>query len=250
MGTTAMPWLDFVVVDRYVMPPELTPYFAEKPLYVDGSFIPLTTQPAQPRTMTRQECGLPEDAFVMASFGNVYKINETLFTTWLELLREKPGSVLWLIDDNTQTTQNLRAYAAQAGVDASRIIFSPRTGYDDYRAKLRLIDVFLDTFPYNCGSTANDVIEAGIPMVTCSGKTLVSRMGGSILSALGQSHLIANSLPEYKQLVLAVARGDATALHTPASKERIHEICKSTVQSFEEGLSTLLAQTYAAGARA
>ena len=250
MGTTAMPWLDFVVVDRYVMPPELTPYFVEKPLYVDGSFIPLTTQPAQPRTMTRQECGLPEDAFVMASFGNVYKINETLFTTWLELLQEKPDSVLWLIDDNSQTTQNLRAYAAQAGVDASRIIFSPRTGYDDYRAKLRLIDVFLDTFPYNCGSTANDVIEAGIPMVTCSGKTLVSRMGGSILSALGQSHLIANSLPQYKQLVLALARGDATAVHTPASKERIHETCKSTVQSFEEGLSTLLAQTYAAGARA
>jgi predicted O-linked N-acetylglucosamine transferase (SPINDLY family) len=186
----------------------------------------------------------------MASFGNVYKINETLFTTWLELLQEKPDSVLWLIDDNSQTTHNLRAYAAQTGVDASRIIFSPRTGYDDYRAKLRLIDVFLDTFPYNCGSTANDVIEAGIPMVTCSGKTLVSRMGGSILSALGQSHLIANSLPEYKQLVLALARGDASTAHTPASKERIHEICKGTVQSFEDGLSTLLAQTYAAGARA
>ena len=95
-----------------------------------------------------------------------------------------------------------------------------------------------------------DVIEAGIPMVTCSGKTLVSRMGGSILSALGQSHLIANSLPEYKQLVLALARGDASTAHTPASKERIHEICKGTVQSFEDGLSTLLAQTYAAGARA
>lgn len=133
------------------------------------------------------------------------------------------------MDDKTQTTQNLRAYAAQAGVDASRIIFSPRTGYDDYPAKLRLIDVFLDTLPYNCGSTANDVIEAIIPMVTCSGKTLVSRIRGSILSALGQSHLIANSLPQYKQLVLALALGDAAAVHTPATKERIHEICRGTV---------------------
>jgi hypothetical protein len=69
------------------------------------------------------------------------------------------------------------------------------------------------------------------------------------LSALGQSHLIANSLPQYKQLVLALARGDAAAVHTPASKERIHETCKSTVQSFEEGLSSLLSQTYANGAR-
>jgi predicted O-linked N-acetylglucosamine transferase (SPINDLY family) len=75
-------------------------------------------------------------------------------------------------------------------------------------------------------------------------------MGGSILSALGQSHLIANSLPEYKQLVLALARGDASTAHTPASKERIHETCKSTVQSFEEGLTQLLAQACAAGARA
>jgi predicted O-linked N-acetylglucosamine transferase (SPINDLY family) len=87
-------------------------------------------------------------------------------------------------------------------------------------------------------------------MVTCSGKTLVSRMGGSILSALGQSHLIANSLPQYKQSVLALARGDASTAHTPASKERIHEICKDTVRSFEDGLSILLAQTYASGARA
>jgi hypothetical protein len=61
---------------------------------------------AQPRTMTRQERGLPEDAFAMTSFGNGYKINETLFTTWLELLQEKPGSVLWVIDDNTQTMES------------------------------------------------------------------------------------------------------------------------------------------------
>jgi hypothetical protein len=70
---------------------------------------------------------------------------------------------------------------------------------------LRLADVFLDTFPYNCGSTTNDVVQAGVPIITVSGKTLVSRMGGSILKSLGLSQLIATNLSEYKTKIAELA---------------------------------------------
>lgn len=202
IGTTGMPWFDFVIADRYALPEELTPYFTEKPLYVDGSFIPLTRDETPVREATRAEFGLPEDAFVMAAFGNVYKITEEMFNVWLNILKEAPNSVLWLMDDNKATTHQLKNYAQQKGADLHRIIFTGRAAHAEYLAKLRMADVFLDNFPYNCGSTSRDVISAGIPLITMSGKTLVSRMGGSILSSMQLHQLIAHNELSYMSKVL------------------------------------------------
>ena len=207
IGTTGMPWFDFVIADKYALPQELTQYFTEKPLYVDGSFIPLTRDETPVREASRSEFGLSEEAFVMAAFGNVYKITPEMFATWMELLKEIPRAVLWIIDDNPTTTANLKAQAFAANADLNRIQFTPRTTHIEYKAKLRLADVFLDTFPYNCGSTTNDVVQAGVPIVTMSGRTLVSRMGGSILQANGKSaDLIATSHIDYVAKIKALTQ--------------------------------------------
>lgn len=212
IGTTGMPWFDFVIADKYVLPEELTTYFTEKPLYVDGSFIPLTRDDTPIREAKRSEFDLPEDAFVMAAFGNVYKITPEMFATWMDILKEIPKAVLWLIDDNATTTANLRAHALKAGADVDRILFTPRASHEEYRAKLKMADVFLDTFPYNCGSTTNDVINAGVPLVTMSGRTMVSRMGGSLLCAFENiSKYKATSLLDYKDIVLEFSK---TGFHT------------------------------------
>ena len=202
IGTTGMPWFDFVIADKYVLPEELTPYFTEKPLYVEGSFIPLTNDGSTVRDATRSEFRLPEDAFVMAAFGNVYKITPEMFNTWMEIIKLIPKAILWLIDDNATTTSNLKKHALKAGADLERIVFTPRSSPDEYRAKLKLADIFLDTYPYNCGSTANDVINVGVPIVTISGKTMVSKMGGSLLSSIGISFLIIDNFENYISTVL------------------------------------------------
>lgn len=197
IGTTGMPWFDFVIADRYALPEELTPYFTEKPLYVEGSFIPLTRDDTPVREATRAEFGLPDDAFVMAAFGNVYKITPEMFETWMEILKVIPRAVLWLIDDNPTTTANIKKHAFAAKADLSRILFTARSAHSEYKAKLTLADVFLDNFPYNCGSTNNDVINANLPIVTRSGLSLVSRMGGSLMNELDIPELINNSTNEY-----------------------------------------------------
>jgi len=153
----------------------------------------------------------------MAAFGNVYKITPEMFATWMDLLKEIPRSVLWIIDDNPTTTANLKAHAVAANADLNRIQFTPRTTHIEYKAKLRLADVFLDTFPYNCGSTTNDVVQAGVPIVTMSGKTLVSRMGGSILQATGKSvDLIARSYSDYIDKIKALSRHDKSTDYYPS----------------------------------
>ncbi len=204
IGTTGMPWFDFVIADKYVLPKELTPYFTEKPLYVEGSFIPITQAAPSTVTTTRAEHGLPENAFVMAAFGNVYKITPEMFSTWLDILTEIPEAILWLIDDNAATTRNLREYATSKNADVKRIVFSPRTAHSEYLAKLALADVFLDTFPYNCGSTSNDVISAGVPLLTMQGNTMVSKMGSSILNSSQLANTIADSFENYKSTCLNI----------------------------------------------
>lgn len=207
IGTTAMPWYNFVIADRYVLPDDLALYFTEKPLYVDGSFIPLTQDQNIDRQVTRAEIGLPENGFVMAALGNVYKITQEMFTVWLTLLRLLPSSVLWLIDDNAATTKNLRSFARQSGIDDSRLVFTKRCDLQEYKARLRLADVFLDTFPYNCGSTTKDVIDAQVPIVTMSGRTMVSRMGGSIIHSLGLDELlIASNTQEYIEKTIFISQ--------------------------------------------
>ncbi len=206
IGTTAMPWLDFVVADRHVLPEELTPYFTEKPLYLDGSFLPLNKNMADITPITRAQVGLPEDAFVMAAFGNVYKINEDLLGAWANILKQAPRAVLWLMDDNEKTTAELKRKLKQIGVAAHQVQFSPRTSYQEYLARLHVADVFLDSYPYNCGSTTHDVLNCSLPMVTLSGKTMVSRMGRSMLSSLGLQELIANSFSEYVDITLKIAK--------------------------------------------
>lgn len=204
IGTTGMPWFDFVITDRNALPPENAEYFVEKPLYVESSFIPLTPPDENLPVVRRTELGLPEDAFLMGAFGNVYKITPEIFKVWMRLLKEIPDSVLWLIDDNPTTTDNLKNHAKMENIDLSRLHFSTRTGHKEFCARLKLCDVYLDTYPYNCGSTSNDVVRARVPLVSRYGKTMVSRMGYSII---GSSELISQDFESYHNNVMNIKNG-------------------------------------------
>jgi predicted O-linked N-acetylglucosamine transferase (SPINDLY family) len=204
IGTTGMHWFDFVITDRNALPPENAEYFMEKPLYVESSFIPLTPPDENLPTVRRTDLGLPEDSFLMGAFGNVYKITPEMFEVWMRLLKEIPDSVLWLIDDNPTTTDNLKNHAKMANIDLSRLHFSARTGHKEFCARLKLCDVYLDTYPYNCGSTSNDVVRARVPLVSRYGKTMVSRMGHSII---GNDELISQDFEEYCNNVIKIKNG-------------------------------------------
>lgn len=204
IGTTGMPWFDFVIADRVVLPEPLLPYFTEKPVYVDGTFLPLISYLANDSHLDRAQLGIPEDAFAMGALGNTYKITPEMFQVWMRLLNKIPEAVLCLIDDSKAGTGSLREQAEKYGVQQDRLIFLPRTAHPVFCAQLKLLDVYLDTYPYNCGSTTNDVVHAGVPLVTMYGKTMVSRMGLSILTALDMAATAVNTYEEYFEKVIDV----------------------------------------------
>lgn len=241
IGTTALPWVDFVVTDTWTLPEGLTPYVTERPLYIDGAMIPLHHQPVVMRGLTRADVGLPTetDAVVLACFNNIYKVTPAMFASWLRILRRADRAVLWLLDDNQWATATLKRHASAAGIDPARIIFAGRSTHAEYRERLTLADVYLDTFPYNAGSTARDVLDAGVPLVTLSGQTPVSRMAGGLLHAAGLDDLITTTVDAYEQRVVDLATSpDAVG----ALKARMQGMTETWRQSPARMIRSLEAQ--------
>ena len=206
IGPSAMPWIDYVFADSVAFLPELEPFYHEKVLRVAGCFLPGDRKRSVGPTPTRAEMGLPEDAFVFATFNNSYKLNPAMWATWMRILKRVPNSVLWGVDDNPWATPNLKAALKAAGVNPKRLILSSRSSHAHFLGRMPLADLFLDNHPYNAGSTANDAVWMGLPMLTLAGKSFVSRMGTSLLTTCGVTELIAHSAAEYEDKAVALAQ--------------------------------------------
>jgi predicted O-linked N-acetylglucosamine transferase (SPINDLY family) len=129
-----------------------------------------------------------------------------VFDVWMRLLRDVPGSSLWLLDSNDLIGRNLTVEAEKRGVDPHRLVFAPILPPAEHLARLSCADLFLDTSPCNAHTTASDALWAALPVLTCSGETFASRVAGSLLRAAGIPELVTRSLGEYRQLALALAR--------------------------------------------
>ncbi len=205
-GTSGLPGVDWLIADRFVMPPELLPYCTEKPLYVPHCYQVSDRKREVGATPARADYGLPEDAFVFCSFNNNFKFTDVVFRSWMRILQQVEHSVLWLLADNDWARENLLAEADAHGVARERLIFAPRVAPPDYLARFQLADLFLDTFPYNGGTTASDALWMGLPLLTCSGRTYISRMAGSLLTAVGLPDLVTFNLQDYERLAVQLGR--------------------------------------------
>ena len=205
-ATSAVPGVGYMIGDPYVTPPDYHPYCTERIMTVPGCYQVSDRKRTVAAIPDRPGCELPEDAFVYCSFNNNHKFTESVFSTWMQILDQVNNSVLWLLADNQWARENMLACASRHGVDASRLIFAPRVAPDEFRARLRLADLFLDTFPYNAGATASDVLWMGTPVLTLSGKTYISRMAGSLLTHVGLPDLITTSLDQYREQAIQLGR--------------------------------------------
>jgi protein O-GlcNAc transferase len=210
LGTLGAEWYDYVLTDSFATPPALQPFFTERFLYLPHCYCPSDTRRAVAATApTRAACGLPEQGVVFCCFNSSYKILPAVFDVWMRLLRQVEGSVLWLVADNATARTHLGREAAARGIAPERLIFAPRVSLDEHLARHVHADLFLDTTPYNAGTTANDALFMGLPVLTCAGANMVSRVAGSQLHAIGLAELVTTSLAEYEALALALGREPA-----------------------------------------
>src|SRR6185369_8977325 len=210
-GTSGAKYVDYIVADRQVIPSSEMEFYSEK-----IAFLPHCYQANDrkrlvgDRKFSRAEAGLPETAFVFCCFNNNYKILPDVFDSWMAILGQVEGSVLWLLEDNARAAENLRKEAAARGVDPKRIVFAKRAPLADHLARHQLADLFLDTLPYNAHTTASDALWAGLPLITCMGSTFAGRVAASLSHATGMPELVTHNLADYEALALRLATEPAT----------------------------------------
>jgi len=198
-GTTGHPCIDYVIADKFLIPEEMKPFYTEQPFYMPDVYQCSDRQRPVGKTPAKSVYNLPEDKFIFCTFNNNYKFTPEIFRAWMQILVETPNSVFWLLEDNEWSKASLINEAAQLGVAAERLIFAGRVAPEDYLARYKLADLFLDAYPFNGGTTANDALFVQLPVLTYSGKTFASRMAGSLLTALGMLELITFTLEDYKK---------------------------------------------------
>lgn len=242
--TTGLKTIDAKVLDRYVVTPDSQRYYAEAPLVMSSSFWcfdPMEDAPIAP------EPPLVNNGYVtFGCIGNIAKITARVLNCWRELLTRVPDSQLLIRSISFEDKAALDAMQGRlidSGFDITRITLYGPTGGADFFGSYNAIDIVLDTFPFNGGTTTCFATYMGVPVVSLAGHSLVSRMGKSILSNLGVPDLVVEDTQAYIERAVALA-GDLVFL------QNFRREARSMFQTSSLGNGKLFALDFEAACKA
>ncbi len=199
-GTTGLNAVDYYLADRFVLPPgQFDDQFTEKivRLPANAPFLPCEGAPP-----VNALPALSRGHVTFGSFNRPNKLKREVITLWTRLLRALPDSrmLLGAMPEEGQYDMFIEWFAEE-GIARDRLDFHPRSSMENYLGLHHQVDICLDTFPYNGGTTTNHALWMGVPTLTLSGESMPSRVGAAILSHVGLQDFIAESAEEF------VARG-------------------------------------------
>jgi protein O-GlcNAc transferase len=246
-GTMGTKSIDYILADRVVIAEDQQHHYSEQVIYLPNCYQPNDDRRAiASGGLTRSQASLPERGFVFCCFNNNFKLSSELFDVWMRLLLAVEGSVLWLLEDNALAASNLRKEAERRGVTGNRLVFAPRCAPDLHMQRHCCADLFLDTLPYNAHTTASDALWAGLPIVTCKGRSFAGRVCASLLHAAEMPELITESLAAYEMLALELA-GNPERLEQLRSRlvARRDAVALFDTRRFTRGLESAFVEMHA-----
>jgi predicted O-linked N-acetylglucosamine transferase (SPINDLY family) len=250
-ATLGAPYMDYILADRIVIPDGERRFYTEQVVWLPHSYQANDSRRAMPDAApSRSHAGLPETGFVFCNFNASYKLTPATFASLMRILKQVPGSVLWLLEGLPQFARHLRAEAERQGVDGARIIFAPMAPLEAHLARLRLADLFLDGLPYNAHTTASDALWAGVPLITLRGSAFPGRVAASLLHAIGLPELVTENTRDFEALAVKLAREPAslTALRDTLARNRLTAPLFDTARFtgyLERAFETMLARSRA-----
>lgn len=212
-GSLGTDFIDYIIVDKTITSADHREYFSESLIILPHSFVMTSHQKYHGYILnqdkstfpSRAQYGISEDKFVFCNFGPSHKIEPEIFSTWMNVLKRVPNSVLWLIQASEEIVLNLKKEALQRDVLEDRLVFSVVASYDEQIKRGILADLFLDTAGFNAITPACDVLWAGTPLLTVEGSRMVSRVGASVLNAVGLSQLVCTDILQYEDEAVSLA---------------------------------------------
>jgi len=212
-STTGLKAVDYVLLDRQLaLEGHAEALCVEKIWRLDGSYFCFRAPPDSPPVAPQPA---PRNGHItFGSFNNFAKISPDALAAWGRAVAAVPGSKI-LLQAKAFRDSSARRYIetglAAQGVAADRIEFRVHSPLNAYLAAISDVDIALDAFPYNGGTTTCHALWMGVPVVTLAGQLPISRMGLSVLTHAGMPELVAHTPDGFVEKVAALA-GDAAAL--------------------------------------
>jgi protein O-GlcNAc transferase len=205
-ATSGMRAYDYLIGDPVVIPPEEEPYYCERIARVPETYLPFRVDYPVPDVAPPPS--LASRAIAFGSFAPLYKITNGVLDAWCTILRTAPASRLVLQNSALDDAGN-RAFVhdafAQRAVDVQRVTLLGRAPHYDFLRNYAQIDLALDTFPYNGGTTTTEAIWQGVPVIAFYGDRWVSRTSASLLRAARLDAFVAPDLEGYRSLAISLA---------------------------------------------
>lgn len=201
LGTTGLKAMDYRICDAYTDPPGLTEqYHSEKLARLEGCqwcYRPPHDLPAPtplPMIVNRH--------VTFGSFNNIAKLNNQVLELWARLLVAIPNAKLLIaaIPNSELAVERITSVFEHQGISLDRLDFRSRQPSQAYYRTCMEVDIALDPFPYNGGTTSIDILCMGVPVVTLAGTRSISRGGVTLLSNLGLTSFIASNPDEYIEI--------------------------------------------------
>ena len=216
-GTIGLKLMDYIIADKIVIPENQKKYYTEKVCYLPSCYIPNANNIAikdKNKNFSRAEFGLPQNEIVFCAFHNPHKINPAIFDCWMNIIKKIEGSVIWIKSDTEKGKNNLINEAKKRGVNSKRIIFTKGiSNINDHIQRLKLADIFLDTYPYASHSTIYDYFRAYLPAIVREGNSFPSRVASSIYNNVGLSELVAKNNLDYEKIAVNLANNKTKLLN-------------------------------------
>lgn len=204
------PYMDYIIADKNLIPEENRKFYFEKIIYMPDSFQPYDSQKNNIyKNYGRDKFNIPKSGFIYCSFNSIYKINPTIFNSWMRILKKTKNTFLCLLESNNFCKENLINEALKRGVSANRILFSPLVNYEDSFQRFKFCDLFLDTFPYTAHTTASEALSSELPLLTIAGESYQSRVASSLLKNLNIPELITSNIEDYENFAIFLANNPA-----------------------------------------
>ena len=205
-GTSGSNFIDYIVVDKKIVDNVNKEYFSEKLLVLPDAYQPNEEEKkVSQKIINKSDFRLPEDKFIFACFNSHQKILPKTFDSWCKILKNKSDSVLWLLKDNDYSEKNLKRETEIRDINPERIVFAKHVNLEEHLARLKFVDLFLDTFPYNAHTTCSDALRSGIPVLTIEGKSFASRVAASLLSVMNLDELIVKTNEEFEKKAIDIS---------------------------------------------
>ena len=210
-ATTGMSSFDYLIGDNCVAPPAEDCFYSEKILRVPGSYLTFDVTYLVPEVADRDHT---EKGIIFGALASPYKMTDQVIESWCKILAASPASRLLIKNkqmDHSSGQQHLLTRFAEHGISPERLLLEASEDHFDFLKAYGRIDIALDTFPYNGGTTTTEAIWQGVPVLTFFGDRWASRTSASILRAAGLADFVAADLDSHVNLAIQLANSSDTA---------------------------------------